>query len=103
MNLPSCEISMLRLCQKVVTFWSKTAKNHCNRINDVVSLLRKQKSQMMVYDAHINGGRRISADDPCYIIAEIGVNHNGDIRLAHKMIDSAKMSGADAVISDLQD
>ena len=48
--------------------------------------------------AHIQlGGRRISADDPCYIIAEIGVNHNGDIRLAHKMIDSAKMSGADAV------
>jgi sialic acid synthase SpsE len=33
----------------------------------------------------------------CYLIAEIGVNHNGDIDLACKMIDEAKKSGADAV------
>ena len=33
----------------------------------------------------------------CYIIAEIGVNHNGDLDLAKKMIDEAKAAGADAV------
>ena len=43
------------------------------------------------------GERRVSSDDPCYIIAEIGVNHNGSLDLAHKMIDSAKWAGADAV------
>lgn len=43
------------------------------------------------------GGRRISAADPCYVIAEIGVNHNGDAALAHRMIDAAKEAGADAV------
>lgn len=32
-----------------------------------------------------------------YIIAEIGVNHNGDINLALKMIDAAYEAGADAV------
>lgn len=32
-----------------------------------------------------------------FIIAEIGVNHNGDIALAKNMIDAAKDSGADAV------
>lgn len=32
-----------------------------------------------------------------YIIAEIGVNHNGDINLAKKMIDKAVESGVDAV------
>ena len=32
-----------------------------------------------------------------YIIAEAGVNHNGDINLAKKLIDEAKKSGADAV------
>lgn len=32
-----------------------------------------------------------------YIIAEIGANHNGDIELAKKIIDSAKVCGADAV------
>jgi len=33
----------------------------------------------------------------CYIIAEIGVNHNGDLKLAIKMIDEAKKAGANAV------
>ena len=33
----------------------------------------------------------------CYLIAEIGVNHNGDMTLARKMIDAAKSSGANAV------
>ncbi|MBU2510502.1 N-acetylneuraminate synthase [bacterium] len=33
----------------------------------------------------------------CNIIAEIGVNHNGDLDLAYKMIDVAKSCGADAV------
>jgi len=33
----------------------------------------------------------------CYLIAEIGVNHNGDMELAKKMISSAKEAGADAV------
>lgn len=32
-----------------------------------------------------------------FIIAEAGVNHNGDIDIAKKLIDSAKSSGADAV------
>lgn len=42
-------------------------------------------------------GRRIAADAPTYVVAEIGVNHNGDADLAHKMIDAAKQTGADAV------
>ncbi|WP_459996252.1 N-acetylneuraminate synthase [Marinitoga arctica] len=32
-----------------------------------------------------------------YIIAEAGVNHNGDINLAYKLVDMAKEAGADAV------
>ena len=32
-----------------------------------------------------------------YIIAEIGANHNGDLKLAKKLIDEAKSCGADAV------
>ena len=37
----------------------------------------------------------------CYVIAEIGVNHNGDINLAQQLIQSAKDSGADAVLGAL--
>ena len=32
-----------------------------------------------------------------YIIAEIGINHNGDINIAKKLIDVAVKSGCDAV------
>lgn len=38
-----------------------------------------------------------NSENPCLIIAEIGVNHNGDINFAKKLIDKAKESGADAV------
>jgi N-acetylneuraminate synthase/N,N'-diacetyllegionaminate synthase len=42
------------------------------------------------------GERAVSADQPCYVIAEIGVNHNGDLELARALIDAAAASGADA-------
>ncbi len=38
----------------------------------------------------------IGRDDPTFIIAEIGLNHNGEIDLAKKMIKKAKKCGADA-------
>jgi N-acetylneuraminate synthase len=31
------------------------------------------------------------------IIAEIGINHNGDVKLAKKLIDAAELSGCDYV------
>lgn len=40
---------------------------------------------------------RIGSSVPCFIIAEAGVNHNGDIMLAKQLIDAAKQAGADAV------
>ncbi|MDP2974566.1 MAG: N-acetylneuraminate synthase family protein [Candidatus Diapherotrites archaeon] len=43
------------------------------------------------------GGREIGSGRPCYIIAEIGLNHNGSAALAKKMISAAKKCGADAV------
>jgi N-acetylneuraminate synthase/N,N'-diacetyllegionaminate synthase len=42
-------------------------------------------------------GRKIGAGHPCFIIAEAGVNHNGDPELAHRLIDVAAEAGADAV------
>jgi N,N'-diacetyllegionaminate synthase len=37
------------------------------------------------------------SDKRCFIIAEAGVNHNGDFNLAKKLVDAAKKAGADAV------
>ncbi|MGA6984718.1 MAG: N-acetylneuraminate synthase family protein [Terriglobales bacterium] len=43
------------------------------------------------------GSKVIGAGKPCYVIAEIGINHNGDIDLAKKLINVASGSGCDAV------
>jgi len=42
------------------------------------------------------GQKWIGEKKPCYIIAEIGSNFNGDIKLAKKLIKEAKNAGADA-------
>ena len=42
-------------------------------------------------------GRSIGQDNPCFIIAEAGVNHNGNADLAEKLIDISAESGADVV------
>jgi N-acetylneuraminate synthase len=34
---------------------------------------------------------------PCYVVAEIGINHNGDIDIAKKLIDVAVIAGCNAV------
>ncbi|OPX54807.1 N-acetylneuraminate synthase [Oceanospirillum multiglobuliferum] len=41
--------------------------------------------------------RRISAADTPYVIAELSANHNGSIETAFKIIEQAKLAGADAV------
>lgn len=43
------------------------------------------------------GGKRVGPGCPCLIIAEGGVNHNGDIELAKNLIDVAADGGADVV------
>lgn len=41
--------------------------------------------------------RLVGDGHPCFIIAELGINHNGDIDIAKRLIDLAKFSGCDAV------
>jgi len=43
------------------------------------------------------GSKMIGPGKPCYIIAEIGINHNGDIDIAKKLINVASGAGCDAV------
>jgi len=50
-----------------------------------------QKREIMVGDKIIGDGH------PTFVIAEIGINHNGSIEIAKKMIAGAKSAGCDAV------
>jgi N-acetylneuraminate synthase len=43
------------------------------------------------------GNRMVGDGQPAYIIAEIGINHNGDLNIAKQMIDAAVHAGVDAV------
>jgi sialic acid synthase SpsE len=47
---------------------------------------------------HISiGSRHIGEGQPVYVIAEIGINHNGDLEIAKKLMDVAASAGCDAV------
>jgi N-acetylneuraminate synthase len=43
------------------------------------------------------GKRPVGDGHPAYIVAEVGINHNGDLENAKKLIDAAKHAGVDAV------
>jgi N-acetylneuraminate synthase len=43
------------------------------------------------------GSHLVGDNEPCFIIAEIGINHNGDIETAKKLIDASVEAGAQAV------
>jgi N-acetylneuraminate synthase len=43
------------------------------------------------------GNKLVGPGQPCYVIAEIGINHNGDVDLAKRLISVAVAAGCDAV------
>ena len=43
------------------------------------------------------GDKLVGDDQPCFIVAEIGINHSGDIDLAKRLISVAVAAGCDAV------
>jgi N-acetylneuraminate synthase len=43
------------------------------------------------------GNQLVGDDQPCYVVAEIGINHNGDLDLAKRLISVAVAAGCDAV------
>ena len=48
-------------------------------------------TEVKIGDAFVGDG------NPCYIVAEIGINHNGDVELAKTLIDMADAAGCNAV------
>ena len=43
------------------------------------------------------GNKTVGKNQPIYVIAEIGINHNGSVEVAKKMIDGAYIAGCHAV------
>jgi len=43
------------------------------------------------------GNRWVGDGEPCFVVAEIGINHNGDLDIARKLMSAALLAGCDAV------
>ena len=43
------------------------------------------------------GQREVGDGRPCFVIAEAGINHNGEVSLAEELVDAAAEAGADAI------
>jgi len=43
------------------------------------------------------GNRLVGDGEPCFVVAEIGINHNGDLGICRKLISAAALAGCDAV------
>lgn len=62
-----------------------------DRHGHLVAVARRRSGAITI------GTRRVAADSPCLIIAEIGNNHNGSVELARRLVDLAIEAGADCV------
>ncbi|HEY9002095.1 MAG TPA: N-acetylneuraminate synthase family protein [Mucilaginibacter sp.] len=56
-----------------------------------------QHPQMVDKTYKLSSGQRIGPGEPCYVIAEIGINHNGSLEIAKKLIDEAVAAKVNAV------
>lgn len=62
-----------------------------------VALVRKRSAHMCIEQHKIGVGR------PCFVIAEIGNNHNGSMELARTLVDEAVQAGADCAKFQMRD
>ncbi len=62
-----------------------------------VALVRHRNTHLVIAD------RKIGSGHSCFIIAEIGNNHNGSLELACRLVDAAILAGADCAKFQMRD
>ena len=73
-------------------------RNIYNGKSKTLDFINRSKQGELYMSKTVTIGNCIIGDGyPCFIIAEIGINHNGSVDLAKKMIDIAVTTGCDAV------
>lgn len=70
-----------------------------NSADHLVSVVRRRRSNENFQIDDFS----LSKDSPSFIIAEIGNNHNGDIKLAKRLVEQVKKSGADCAKFQMRD
>ena len=78
------------------------AKGGKGAFREFAELLIRSNGKLSEYSGinktyKLSTGNRIGVGEPCYIIAEIGINHNGSLEIAKQLIDEAVTAKASAV------
>ncbi|SVE57555.1 uncharacterized protein METZ01_LOCUS510409, partial [marine metagenome] len=68
----------------------------CDKDASYTQVVRKTPPVKLNHTVSI-AGRKIGTGENTFIIAEAGLNHNGSLKLAKKLIDAAKKTGCDAI------
>jgi sialic acid synthase SpsE len=68
----------------------------CGKDSSSTQVIRKT-SKCELMPSVIKNGRKIGGGARAYIIAEAGLNHNGSLSIAKKLVDKAKETGCDAI------
>tara|TARA_Y100000590_G_scaffold20022_1_gene23385 strand:- start:494 stop:2752 length:2259 start_codon:yes stop_codon:yes gene_type:complete len=109
----SFEMSVVDICQqKPLVASEKDDYSEIYRLLDKVAYVPllddEQRPVVLAMRRHLQkglkiGDYKIGAGQPCFVIAEIGNNHNGSLDMAKRLIDLAKQSGADCAKFQMRD
>ena len=83
--------------EKKTSFHTKIVYNETNkeeRAFQYINYTKTMKNKMLLINI---GGKNVGDNQPVFVIAEGGVNHNSNLDLALKLIDAAADAGADAI------
>ncbi len=109
---PSLQTSVSQICNtspRWVAHGTPLNEIAARRISDIdlIPLLDKRNRIIALAiprdETLVIGKREISSNHPSYIIAEIGINHNGSLDTALKLVDTAAATGADCIKFQLRD
>ena len=107
MTLGVSEIMNDNVCWAFVSSENSDVQGKFSAAIDTIPLLDSSRKLISVALKNEKGfsvgGRVISDNDPAFIIAEIGNNHNGSIELAKTLVDLAYDAGADCVKFQMRD
>lgn len=110
----SLEQPVLSICNRSVIFASENSTHDqlSRYFNDRVKFLPLVDKNKVLTGIAIElssltefsiAGRQVGPTEACFIIAEIGVNHNGSVALAKELITCAVEAGADCVKFQMRD
>src|SRR5262245_3660085 len=76
------------------TYWQTTASSDHTRPGWIRNSMTFERTRLQAVKIR---ERYVGPAHPCFVVAEIGINHNGSLGIAKALIDAAVAAGCDAV------